>query len=197
MTELNAILRTIREVEESLERRYARAEGTNLVIWGLVGFVIFTFYQLVEANPEPYLAALGPALPWAWVLPMAVGYAATMVVGARLGRLGADKEKRRALRRGLIPGAVTAVAVTLLVLTGRYHLVYGVVPLVSGVAFLVFSWPAPRGPSRATGLAAGVALTAVGALLIVRESAWSSGIAAAAFLAAFGAVGLVRYGRGR
>lgn len=197
MTELDAILRTIREVEESLERRYARAEGTNLVIWGLVGASIFAFYQLVEANPAPYLAALGPAINWVWVVPMTIGYAATMMVGARLGRLGADADKRRKLRRGLIPGAVTALAVTILIATGRYHLVYGVVPLVSGVAFLGFSWPAPRGPSRATGLAAGMALSAVGALLLAWESTWASGIAAAAFLAAFGALGLVRYASGR
>lgn len=197
MTELDAILRTIREVEESLERRYARAEGTSLFIWGLVGASIFAFYQLVATNPAPYVAALGPALNWVWLLPMAVGYAATMLVGARLGRLGAKPEQRASLRRGLMPGTITALAVTILLATGRYPLVPGVVLLVSGVSFLAFSWPAPRSASRTTGLGAGLALTLVGALLLVVASAWTSGIAAALFLLAFGALGLVRYAQGR
>lgn len=197
MTELDAILRTIHEVEESLARRYARAEGTNLVIWGLVASSIFAFYQLVESNPAPYLEALGPVLEWVWLLPLAIGYAATMLVGARLGRLGADEKTRRAFRRARIPGALTAAAVVLLIVSGRYHLIYGAVPIVSGVSFLAFSWGAPRGPSRVAGQAAGVALSLVGLALLAWTSPWSSGIAAVAFLLAFGAVGTVRYRLGR
>ncbi|HVM44356.1 MAG TPA: hypothetical protein VM582_00370 [Candidatus Thermoplasmatota archaeon] len=198
MSELDAILRTIREVETSLERRSARAEGALLMIWGLVGAVIFAFYQLVVWNHDPYHAALGPWLNWMWVLPMAVGYVASGLVGARLGRMGADAERRRRVRAGLVPAAVIAVLAAALVLTGSYDFIYGGVTLVAGLSSAFFAWRAPPGAVRAVGLAVGGALAALGVLLLATAGAtWAPGAASLGFLVGYLLLGTVRYRLGR
>lgn len=199
MTEdLTAILRTIREVEDSLERRAARAEGTNVMIWGLVGASIFAFYQLVESDHDTYATALGPWVSWAWLVPMAIGYVASGIVGARLGRMGASAAQRRGYRRGLIPGLLIAALVTVLVLTQRYQFVYGGVTLLAGLACILIAWPAPHGATRTTGLAVGAAMTIVGiALLALWNAPWAAGAAALAFLVGYLTLGTVIYRRGR
>lgn len=197
MTEMSDILRTIREVETSLERRAARAEGVNIVIWGLVGATIFAFYQLVTLQHALYEDALGVWVNWVWVLPMLVGYAASMMVGARLGRIGVDAERRRIYRLSAIPGLVTAALVTFLLLTERYHYIYGGVVLVAGAANFAFAAQAPRGPARTAGFASGTLLGIVGLVNLLAPTTWSSGIAALAFLLGYGTLGTVKYRLGR
>ena len=195
MTEdLSAILRTIREVEVSLERRYARAEGTILMIWGLVGATIFAFYQLVEWNSTPYVNALGEWIQWMWLLPMAMGYVASAIVGSRLGRMGADEQRQRDFRRGALPGILVAILATTLVLTQRYHYIYGGVTAISGLALLAFAWTRPRTNTRTTSLAIGATMTAIGATLL----AWpdhdtAAGIASLTFLLGYLTLGTVKY----
>lgn len=196
--DLGAILRTIREVETNLERRHARAEGTLLMIWGLVGAVIFAFYQLVELDHEAYHRAFGPLVSWMWVLPMALGYAASAVVGARLGRLGADEERKRRFRNGLVPGLIVAALVTVLVVTERYSFVYGGVTLVSGLAPAFFWWRAPPSAVRTASLVVGGAMALVGVvLLLFGDALYASGVAALTFLVGYLLLGTVRYRLGR
>jgi len=137
--DLGPILQTIREVEVSLERRSARAAGVNLMIWGSVSGSIFLFYQLVAWNPDPYVAMLGPALDWIWLAPIAFGYAASALVGARLGRFGADEEARRSYRKGMIPGAFATLVAAVLIITQRGDLVAGALLVVLGAFFVAFA----------------------------------------------------------
>lgn len=195
--EIQDILRTLREVGESLDRRAARAEGVNLVIWGFAAALIFAFYQLATWNPDPYAAALGGALHWVWIAPMAVAYAASMMVGARLGRLGVDAARRRALQYCAIPALVIALVVTSLILTDRDDAIYGGVTIVGGIANLAFGWPAPPGVARTSSLAVGATLVAIGIGILLWQGALASGVAALAFLLGYGLLGTVKYLLGR
>lgn len=195
--ELDAILQTIREVEVSLERRAARAQGSLILIWGLVSAVIFGFYQLVESNPAPYRNAFGAWLGWLWIVPLALGYVASAVVGARLGRMGADAHRQRDFRRTLLPGlAIGALAATLVV-TGTTDLIAGGATLLAGVFFLAFAWPPGATPVSRVCWWIGVPLIALGAWMLVFPQPWSSGAAAVAFAVGFGILGTVKYRLGR
>lgn len=108
--ELDAILDTIREVEENLERRAERAGGAVNVVWGIVVGGIFAFYHVVGGNPAPFEAAFGALLPWLWLAPTALGYALTVAIGARLGRVGAPGRNVRVLLWSLLP-LIFAIAV--------------------------------------------------------------------------------------
>ena len=95
MTELDAILRTIREVEASLERRSARAGAFVMMTWGTVAAAIFLFYGLVLRDPEPFVARMGEtAVEWAWAPPIVLGYLLTSLAQVRLGRMRADAGSR-------------------------------------------------------------------------------------------------------
>lgn len=196
--DLGAILRTIREVEVSLERRTARAQGVLLMIWGACAASIFGFYQLVKWNHDPYVDALGEGLNWVWVGPIVVAYVASALVGARLGRLGATPEQRRHLRRGAIPALIITGVVTALILTERYHYIYGAVTLLSGVACIAFAWNKPHDLARSASFGVGAALSAVGlALVPFAGSVWAPGVAALAFLVGYLLLGTVLYRLGR
>lgn len=194
-SELDAILRTLREVEINLERRYARAEGTLLMIWGLVGASIFAFYQLVTLDHDRYHAALGPALNWAWILPMSLGYVASAILGARLGRIGPHPERQRRLRRGAIPGILIAILVTTLIITQRYHYIFGGVVTIAGIALVALAHP--RSPTRTLSTTLGATMTALGlTLLALGDAPWVPGAAALAFLATYLTLGTVKYRAG-
>lgn len=190
--DLDAILSTLREVEASLDRRVARAEGAVLMVWGLVGAAIFAFYQLVLWNHEPYEAALGPLLPWVWAGPIAVGYVLTAAIGARLGR-ATSEGGREALRRGILPGALATLLATVLVLTEAYEYVYGGITALCGATTLAFCLPAPRSAFRAWGLASGLGMLAVGLGLVLWPTAWAGLAASLAFLVGLVGLGTVRY----
>lgn len=191
--DLDAILHTLREVEASLDRRVARAEGANLMVWGLVGASIFAFYQVVEWNHAPWSAALGPLLAWVWLGPILAGYVLTAIVGARLGRVTRDPAVRRDLRMGLVPGALATLLAAALVLTERYEYVYGGVTAVVGAATLAFSVPAPRTPFRRWALASGAGMLLVGLTLAARPIELAGLVAALAFLVGLVGLGTVRY----
>lgn len=163
--EIGAILRTIREVEESLERRSARATGANLMIWGLVSGSIFLFYQLVAWNSGPYAAALGPTLKWVWLVPVALGYVGSALVGARLGSFGADDAARKSYRRGLLPGIIATVLAAILIVMQRGDLIEGALLVVVGTFFVTFS-PGKTPTGRACSVAAMVfILSGIGLML--------------------------------
>lgn len=191
--DLDGILHALREVEASLDRRVARAEGANLMVWGLVGASIFAFYQLATWNHAPYHAALGPLLPWVWVGPVLAGYVLTAVVGARLGRAASDPAVRRDLRLGLVPGALATLLATALVLTERYEYVYGGVTAVVGATTLAFCVPAPRTRFRGWALASGAGMLLVGLALLARPVDWAGLVAALAFVVGLVGLGTVRY----
>lgn len=177
--ELGAILRTIREVEQSLDRRAQRAAGVNLMIWGLASASIFVFYQLAEWNPAPYERALGPALRWIWLAPIAVGYVASALVGARLGRAGVDEPSRRSYRRGMLPGlAATAIAAVLMI-TGQHAFIPGALVATIGL-FMVGFGQAETSIGRACRIAGIVMLIAGVALVALWQAEWTSLAAAVA-----------------
>lgn len=193
--DLDAILRTIQDVEESLDRRASRALGATLLVWGLVGASIFAFYQLVAWNREPYADALGPALRWVWLAPVALGYVASAIIGARMGRM--SDERRRELRAAAVPGALTTLLVAFAILTGRPWLINGGVVLLSGAAFLLISWRAPASATRSACVGVGAAMCLAGIALLFVNASWGTGAAALAFALGFGIAGTVIYRRGR
>ena len=191
--DLDAILTTLREVEASLDRRVARAEGANLMVWGFAAASIFAFYQLVRWNPAPYDAALGAALPWAWVGPIVLGYVLTAIVGARLGPARSDPAVRRGLRLGLLPGALATLLAAGLVLTQRYEYVYGGVTALVGATTLAFCAGSPPSRFRAWALASGIGMLLAGLALLARPVEWAGLTAALAFLVGLVGLGTVRY----
>lgn len=197
LSDLDAILRTLREVEVSLERRFARAEAAFLMIWGLVGASIFAFYQIVELDHARWGAILGPWTSWAWIAPTLAGYVASAIVGARLGRMGADQTQRRDLRRGVIPGILVALLVTVLILTERYQFIYGGVTAISGLALIVLPCARPRTRTRDLAVGIGIGMIAMGtALLAWWDHTWTPGIAAVTFLLGYLTLGTVKYRTG-
>lgn len=81
-----------------------------------------------------------------------------------------------------------------LVLTERYELVYPGTVLLAGLAFVIFSWRAPPGRSRTAGLAVGILAMAAAGLIALVDPRWAPGLAALAFLVAFGVAGFAPAG---
>lgn len=189
--DLDAILTTIREVETSLERRTMRAVGANLMIWGLASASIFAFYELVERNPAPYQDALGAALSWVWLAPIAVGYVASAVVGARIGRFGADRAARRAYAKGFVPGLLVSAVAAALLLTGRGEMVPGALLVALGATFVAFGDRATRMGRACLALAAVLVLS--GAAVLTFQPSWASLAAAVAMGGGLVALGTWTY----
>lgn len=122
---LGDILTAIREVEESLDRRANRVGGALMVMWGIIAALVAMFYQLVMLNPEPYEHVLGPFLPWAWVAPVSVGYAAGALVGARLLAATHETGHRRQTLLDFVPAVTSTAIAAALTLAGRFDLIPG------------------------------------------------------------------------
>lgn len=189
--DLDAILDTIREVEVNLERRGERAGGAVNMVWGVVVASIFAFYHFVAANPAPFVDAFGLFLPWVWVGPCAFGYALTVAIGARLGRVGASKHGVRFLLLSLIPLIVLIAVLSALGDEGRF------IPALT-VAFLAWmclggTWR-EVGPQATRYRAVGIAsLFAAGALLVPALGPWVSLLAALWYGVILTGVGAVQY----
>lgn len=193
--DLDSILDTLREVQASLDRRVARAEGALLMVWGLVGAAIFAFYQLVHWNHAPYEAALGPFLPWIWTAPIALGYVLSGVIGARLGQ-ARPHGTRHGLLASAIPGLLATLLASLLVLTQRYEYTYGGITALVGATTIAFALANPPTPLRPWSLASGGGMVAAGAALMIWTGPWAGAYAALAFLVGLVGLGTVRYRSG-
>ena len=172
--ELGDILTAIREVEESLDRRADRVGGALMMTWGVIVALVAAFYQLVAWNPAPYVRALGPFLPWVWVAPVAVGYAAGVLVGVRHAARSRDPEDRRQALLDFLPALTSTVLAAGLVLVGREDLIAGA--LLVGLSASVLlrcraARPSPRFLQVAW-LAAGVSALA-GVAFLVRPVPWA------------------------
>ncbi|MEA3200261.1 MAG: hypothetical protein QOE90_1689 [Thermoplasmata archaeon] len=167
--DLEPILEAIREVETSLACRASRQGGALMVMGGVIAALIAAFYQLVVWNPAPYRAALGPLLGWAWLAPMAVGYAAGIVAGVRLQRAGGS---RREAILDASPGVLSGLIAALLSATGAWTHIPGALLVGFGVSLALrvrHARPLMRTPSWAL-----AALSAVAGLaLLVAPVAWS------------------------
>lgn len=192
--DLDAILDTLREVEASLERRVARAQGALLMVWGFVGASIFAFYQLVLWNHDAFIAVIGHrAIDWLWVGPIALGYVLTAILGARLGRATRDADVRRGFRRSMLPALLATALAATLVVTQRYQYIFGGITLVCGLTSLAFSWGGPASRFRPWALASGGMMAIVGAALLVWPDDRAPLVAAVAFLVGLVGLGTVRY----
>lgn len=171
-TELGEILTAIREVEASLDRRAERVGGAIMVMWGVIVALIAGFYQLAAWN-ESYQDALGPLFQWAWVGPVAVGYAAGALINVRmLGRAG-DAPARRQAFFDLVPAVASSAIAVALVVTERHDLIPGALLVGFSVSLFLRCRGATRAPARF--LRAGRWASAVCALVGVALLAWPIG----------------------
>lgn len=115
MTEMDAILQTIREVETSLERRSARASAVVMMTWGAVAVSIFAFYAAAQRGA--FDAADHAVMDWAWVPPIVLGYLLTRSTQVRLGRMRAEAGAA-SVRRLLVVLLVPLALLTLAIFTG-------------------------------------------------------------------------------
>lgn len=193
--DLDAILDTIREVEDTLEKRSERATGAIMMVWGAMAGLIFGFYHLVSADTA-VASALGGLVAWAWVPPMLVGYALTAVVGARLGRVRA-RGGQATMRRLLLALLLPLAGLVLLTTTGRG------VELVPAMwtAFLGYTMLLPPSSGvakrRPVFVAAGVASFALAAILLVPAlHPWGNLVAGIWYVATLGGLGALKYSWG-
>ena len=172
--ELGDILDAIREVETSLDRRADRAGGALMVMWGVIVALIAAFYQVVTWSPEPYQRALGPLLPWAWVAPVAVGYAAGALVGVRVAARAEDPAERRRAAADFAPALVSTAIAAALVLAGRHGLIPGALLVGFGVTLLLrcLGQLKPRLLRAAWAAAAVCAVAGVALLVRPFDGAW-------------------------
>lgn len=188
--DLDAILRTIREVEDSLERRSARAGAVVMITWGVVAAAIFTFYGFVDRDPS-IAERLGEGLVrWAWVAPIVLGYILTTLAQVRLGRMRAEQGSRN-LRRFLAILLVPIALLTLILLTGfGWQLIPAM--WVAFLGYATLTWH--EGPSSVAARAIAFASFALAAVLAL-PPLWEWGnFAAALWYAGFlAAHGVVRY----
>lgn len=190
MTEdLTAILRTIREVEDSLERRSARAGAFVMMTWGTVATSIFVFYGLVARDPEPFVARLGETgVQWAWVPPIVLGYLLNVLAQVRLGRMRAEQGSRNL--RWLLGLMLVPIAILLTIqLTGfGWQLIPAM--WVAFLGYTCLAWKTPDDGRRSRMIA--YACFAAAALLALPPLwEWANFIAAgwyAIFLAGRGAL---------
>lgn len=165
--DMGEILQAIREVRLNLDRRAARAFGATTIVWGVSSALVFAFYQLVMWNPAPYEAALGPFLLWVWVLPVGVGYAATVVLGAQIGRI-----EPKVAKPFLVVGAgvlVGVLALLGLLFAGEFRRVPGLWLFVLGAIILLRLRIVGERPGPARAFAVGLATVSIasGAALLV------------------------------
>lgn len=171
--DLSDIIRAIRDVDASLERRLERAQGATMVMWGVVTFVISLFYQLVAWNPEPYRAAFGALLPWVWAAPVAAGYAASALTGARIASSAGASAKARAAMADFLPVAVSAALAAGLVLAQHTERIAGALLVGFALTLWLRCVRAPRGPFRSGALGVAAICTVAGAALAVWPLPWS------------------------
>lgn len=193
--DLGPILDTLREVNESLDRRAARAAAANRVTWGLVAGSIFAFYAWAHADRGmPLFVALREAgvMPWVWTVPVALGYVATLATGARLGRIAPRSDAARGARWLLVALLVPVAGVVAANVTGHG---VGLIPAMwvafLGVAFLQQGCLRGDAPDRVATWGS-FALAPVVALL---PPAWGNAAASAWYLLALAALGAWRYHR--
>lgn len=194
--DLDDILQAIREVDANLDRRAERAAGAVMVTWGIAAAAIFAFYHVVALNPDPYVDALGAALHWVWLGPIALAYAASMLAGARAGRLSRSVEQKRAWKRSLLIGSVPTAVATALVLAGESDRIPGAILLWLPAA-CYFVAVRGRGAPRVGARALAVIASALGVLLIAWPTPWSSLVAAVVYGAGLAGLGTLQYASAR
>lgn len=172
--ELGDILTAIREVEQSLDRRADRVGGALMITWGVIVALIAGFYQLVAWNHDAYHRAFGPFLPWMWVAPVAVGYAAGVLVGVRTSGRAAEAEARRQALLDFAPALVSTVIAGALVVAQREFLIPGALLVGFGASLLLRcrASAAPLAYLRAAWMAAGVCILA-GIAFLVQPVGWA------------------------
>lgn len=191
--EIAPILSTLREVNESLDRRSRRASASVGVTWGVVASSIFAFYAWVYFDPcNAVVCPLRDAglLPWVWVPPVLVGYLLTLATGARLGRMDPSSEGARAtrwLQLALLPPILVTVAANVLergegLIPSMWLAFLGVVNL---------QWGCHKGTPIER--AATWGSFALGALLLIAPPAWAYLAASLWYLAALAALCAWRY----
>lgn len=187
--DLDAILATVREVEQTIERRAQRAMGAVMVAWGLAASSIFAFYAWAHAMPGREEGLV----QWAWVAPSALAYAITVAVGARLGRIG-EREGARGMRwlmLALLP-PFAVVVYTSVTGTGAEY--------VSGMWILFLAvvhqfWCRTQEPPlRRVFQVAAAASAALGLALLVHPlGTWGEVVASAWYLLVLAGLGAVKY----
>lgn len=193
-TDLSAIIQTIREVEETIDRRAQRAAGATMLVWGIAATAIFAFYHAI-ATGDALGHAVGQLVArWFWVPPVALAYAATVVLGARLGRAVPDAQENRSIRwllLALIPplGVLVYVQVT----GNREEFVPGMWVAFLGIAHLLFR----RGnesafPPWLCNLAV-YGSFALGLALLALHPWWGNAAAGVWYALALAALGAVKY----
>lgn len=191
--DLGPILDTLREVNESLDRRAARAAAATGVTWGLVASSIFAFYAWAYAAPHaPLVQALrgSGAMPWMWVPPLLVGYAVNLSTGVRLGRMAPRSEEARRVRWLLLALLVPVSAVVAVSLAGSgERLVPAMWIAFLGLAHLQWG-PAPRDAPQRVAIAASFALAPA---ILLMPLGWAYAAAALWYLAALAGLCAWRY----
>lgn len=172
--DLGPILDTLREVHVSLERRAERAAAATGVTWGLVASSIFAFYAWTHANEDDALVrGLTDAglIDWMWIPPTLVGYALTLAVGARLGRMAPRSEQARWNRWLLVALLVPVAAVVVLNVADVGH---GIIPSMWVVFLGIVNvrWGAPK--QGVVGKVATFGSFAVAAALAFLPVAWAN-----------------------
>lgn len=194
--ELTDILRAIREVEANLDHRAERAGGAVMVTWGVAVAAIFVFYHVVYLNPDPWVAALGGFLGWVWLGPVAAAYVASLVAGARAGRLARNDEHKRAWRRSLLLGSVPSAVAAGLVLLGEGARIPGAIVLWLPAACFVASFHG-RGAVKPAARALSVISLVLGVALLGWPTPWSSLAAAAVYGIGLVGLGTAQYAAAR
>lgn len=195
-SDLDDILRAIREVDANLDRRAERAAGAVMVTWGIAAASIFAFYHVVALNPDPYVDALGGVLNWVWLGPIALAYVASIVAGARAGRLARSEEQQRAWKRSLLVGSVPTLVAAALVLADESDRIPGAILLWLPAVCIVVATRA-RGAPRVGARALAVIAGALGLLLLAWPTEWSSLVAAVVYGAGLAGLGTLQYASAR
>lgn len=188
-TRLGDIVEALREVETTLERRARRAEAAVLMIWGLVGLLVFGPLQLVEWAPGPIADALRPTLPWLWIVPVALGRVGTALVEVRGGRMAARSARSRWLRNATALLAVACVVALIVAGAARYVPALALAFIAARLLLLA------AGDARLRPWADGLAVVslAAGLALALRPQPWGHLVVVALFGGGFLALGLLKW----
>ncbi len=138
VSQMTEIVKAIREVEATIDRRAVRTLAAVLMFWGVLTTGIYFFYWNFCMEPGLYDSLFHGFTGLLWVFPVALGYVITALASARVGRLRTSPQESRKIALLVVAFLVPVVVNSLFDLFGVDLNPPGLGVTFVGALFLLF-----------------------------------------------------------